>query len=302
VRVTRLACLVALALAAAIGCSDHPLLTQSSGPLRSEITPIYDSTGQPVSDYYSANSQISWSADSSFEPGGARYSKSYFEEYTWSTSHNQWDNHNTYSTGDQPFDSNPPPAVDVASVDMTFSVTSPAITERSGASVPLPSARPQLQSDTSNLATVHVPTAAPPMAIRSSPANTAGILLASPFSASAHRAAAIERLVVTPQTTTLVLQRLRSAFAEAAGDSGTLRFTQQRGVTQVNITFDLARGAITRTETPDNGQLLYRTDNQYDPIPGNGGWVLSEVKTTRFDASGRASRVTTQAISNVTVR
>jgi hypothetical protein len=70
----------------------------------------------------------------------------------------------------------------------------------------------------------------------------------------------------------------------------------------VNITFSPARGAITRMETSDNGQLLYRTDYQYDPIPGNAGWVLSEVKTTRFDARGRPSRVTTQAISNVTVR
>lgn len=107
---------------------------------------------------------------------------------------------------------------------------------------------------------------------------------------------------MTPQTTTLVLQRLRSTFTEAVGDSGTLRFTQQRGATQVDITFNPARGAITRMETSDNGHLLYRTDYRYDPIPGNAGWVLSEVKTTRFDAGGRASRVTTQSISNVTVR
>lgn len=282
--------------------ASHPLLTQAPGPLRAEITPIYDSSGQPVSDYYSANSQISWSADSSFEPAGAQYTRSYFEEYTWSTSHNEWDNHNTYSTGDQPFDSNPPPAVDVASVDMTFSVTAPQITARSGSSVPLPTARPQLQSDTSNLATVHVPTGSSLRALAASAVGTFRTQLASQSSGADRRAAAIERVVVTPQTTTLVLQRLRSTFTEAVGDSGTLRFTQQRGATQVDITFNPARGAITRMETSDNGHLLYRTDYRYDPIPGNAGWVLSEVKTTRFDAGGRASRVTTQSISNVTVR
>jgi hypothetical protein len=289
-----------------VGCSEPHITTQDASRIRAVVTPIYDSTGQPASTYYSANSQITWTTDSSFEPAGARFTRSYFEEYTWSATYGRWDNHNSYAAGDQPFDSNPPPEIDVANARMTFGVSSPDIRDRSGAQVVPPSSRPPLQSDTSALPPVNLPFGPPPATARPSGASAhmQGAVAApvSTFGPVERRAAALERMVVTPQTALRVLERLRAAFTESPGLGGARLFTQTRGAIQVDITFDPAVGGVTKMATSEGGRLVSQTVYRYAPVPLEGAQALVEAVTTQFGPNGSPGRTFTQTYDNVTVR
>jgi hypothetical protein len=299
-------------VAGTLACSDRatPTGQRDPGGIRAVVTPIYDENGQPASNYYSANSQITWTTDSSFEPPGAQFTRSYFEEYDWSSTYGTWDNHNSYGAGDLPFDSDPPPEIDVASARMTFGVTAPDIRDRSGAAVQLPSSRPPLQSDTSALAPIQLPYSGPPPG--SAPASSAprqpALLQAavaapnSGFSPVERRAAALERMVVTPQITLKVLERLRAAFTQSPGPGGTVLFTQLRGGTEVKVTFDPALGGVTMMATSEGGRLLSQTVYRYAPVPLEGALVLAEAKTTLFRPDGTPGRTFTQTYDNVTVR
>src|SRR5881394_1594056 len=126
-----------------VACSDEQRATTEGkvSGIQAIVTPVYDENGQPEYNYYSANSSVTWTADSAFEPAGAHFTRNYFEEYTWVSGSHRWDNNNNYSGADLPFGSSEPPEIQVATARMTFAVTQPNIRDVSGATVVLSSTR-----------------------------------------------------------------------------------------------------------------------------------------------------------------
>jgi len=292
-----------------LGCTDkHGITDQRKRSIEAVVYPIYDSTGQPQSTYYSANSQITvTTGSSSFEPAGASYTRGYFEEYTWTTPQDRWNNLNTYSTSNTPFGPSVPPDVDVASARSIFGVTSPELHVRSGALLVPDTTRPQLYSDTTGLDPVHLPAGGPPPSTIVPHAQSKGMPgeLANSSSTSdvaAWHGAALERMVITPQTTARVLARLRATFSESQGLAGTILFQQTRGGNSVAVTFNPVIGAVTEASNSLDGRLLAKTSYSYEAEPADSLLTLTEVITRVYAPDGSISRTFKQTYSDLTIR
>ncbi|MGH7717330.1 MAG: hypothetical protein ACREON_00605 [Gemmatimonadaceae bacterium] len=251
--------------------------------------------------YYSMDTQITRSGayDGVDRPDMAS-DRAYHEEYTWQQSTSNWDVDLSFPTTDLPFGSAAPPEIDVARARMTFGSAEPQVLDRSGALIEVPSNRPQLTSDTAGVTyqEIRFPTGTPSQSLAMASADG----LPSDIQAliRRRRAAALERLVVTPQTTLRVLAQLREAFRERRGQRGTLLFTQARGNTEVEITFDLVLGGITHFITRSGGRKVAETVHRYAPI--DGVLALSEQTTTLFGRDGRVTNTLTTRHSNITIR
>ena len=293
-------------IAVTVGCSDRGVMVEQAPAIRATVEPIYDENGQPQSSYYSSNSQMTWTTDSTFEPAGASYTRNYFEEYTWVPSYQTWDNLNSYGNGDLPFGTGVPPEINVASARMAFGGSSaPEIRTSSGALLQPSSTRPPLQSDTISMAPITLPSGGPGSPTASAPnagAKDLRAFMGATVDGLSRRGAAVERLVANAQTKARVLAQLRSTFSESLGTGGLLQFTKRLGTTEVTAIFNPAVGAVTEMTTSEDTHILSRTTYRYQVAPDVGGFVLEEVNTQLFGPTGAPGRSFKQNYRDITVR
>lgn len=298
-------CIVTALAIGVVGCSDIGSISRPSAPSRDRglltaVVPIYGDDGEPTVSYYSLDTEISRSGGyAGVDRPDLVSTRAFHGEYSWQQGASAWDIDVTFPTMDLPFGPGPVPEVDVARVRMTFGSTSPQVFNRSGSSVTPPNTRPQLASDgqSGTYQEVTLPEGGPNQSLA---ASEPAIPNDSEAAARRRRAAAVERLVVTPETRARVLAQLRESFREARGPGGGLLFKQERGGAEVEITFDPVIGAITRTVALSRGRKVAETVSTYSPVEG--ALVLSSETTTMFAPDGSPVGTFTKRHSNITIR